>query len=260
MTHLSLARGICAAIIVLCCINIAFAQVINIESKRMQTDSIRFAGRGDLALWYNDNNGNYIFNLQASSTNQFKSKSLRDIFLIMANYRGVFSETIDFQNDWNAHIRYNRKITHLWRMEAFAQTSGNRILDVNQRHLGGLGVRMKVIDTDNHNLYIGNSYLFEHETSTDVDVTNINHRHNLYASLSSTFGKNKKLNIINTVYWQPKYGYLEDFNVLEQLKVDYSLTELLNLFFSLDYYLDTDTPKDNRQYSLLTKLGLGLKY
>ncbi|MGS0528135.1 hypothetical protein ACU8V7_25960 [Zobellia nedashkovskayae] len=58
----------------------ANAQLVNIESQRMQKDSVRFALKSDLLFNYTDNNGAYILAIGSNITTQVKSKDLNKIF------------------------------------------------------------------------------------------------------------------------------------------------------------------------------------
>ena len=42
---------------------LAYSQLVNIESKRMQTDSIRFVLKNDFSFSYNNSDGDYIYQI-----------------------------------------------------------------------------------------------------------------------------------------------------------------------------------------------------
>lgn len=130
-------------------------QMVNIESKRIQTDSVRYAGRNDINFTYNDNNGSYVFTSSLSSANQFKTKNLRNIFLVIGNYNSIITKDRDYQNSWLFHTRYNHKYNSVIRSEIFAQYGGNKVLDVNERIVAGVGARFKLVSADFLNLYLG---------------------------------------------------------------------------------------------------------
>ena len=67
-------------IVIICCSEFASAQLVNIEAKRMQKDSTRFALKSDVLLNYTDNNGDYIFQIGSNLTTQMKSKDLKKIY------------------------------------------------------------------------------------------------------------------------------------------------------------------------------------
>lgn len=237
---------------------LSFGQMVNIESKRMQTDSVRYAGRNDLNFSYNDNNGDYVITSSVSSANQFKSKNLKNIFLIIGNYNSIITEDQDFQNSWLVHGRFNHKFNSVIRSEIFSQYGGNRVLDVNERIVAGGGARFKLISKDFINLYIGESILWDHESNFNSDTSFFNWRNNFYISSSLNLLDNK-IEFINTTYWQANYADLDDFNILEQLKLDFTLSKQISTFILLDYFYDSKTPLNRKQYYFRTKFGIGLK-
>ena len=122
---------ICA---ILCTIgSLGHSQLVNIESKRMQTDSIRFALRADLSTRYTDNNGNYIFQIGSSLSTQVKTKNLNKIFFLLGNYNLIRTKDKDFANTWFAHLRYNQQISEVFRIESFIQSQDNQLLEINSK-------------------------------------------------------------------------------------------------------------------------------
>jgi len=234
------------------------AQVVNIESMRVQSDSIRFVSINELSTWYEDNNGQYIFSNAISSTNQLRSKNLRHAILLLGNYNTISSFQGNLQSSWLGHLRYSNKLSSEISLETFGQYSGNAILDVSQRILGGLGIRIELASYDNFKFYVGNSYLIEFENNNTSDISLVNHRNNLFISSSLILG-DKQVEINNTIYWQPKYNDITNFNILEQLKSSFKIKNNLSLFLLLDYYYDSITPLLRKQYYFSTKFGVSLK-
>lgn len=234
------------------------AQVVNIESKRMQTDSIRFALRGDLSTSYTDNDGEYIWQTGMNLTTQLKSKNLKTIFFLLGDYNLIRSAEQDFQNAWFLHFRVNKKLSNLVRMESYVQSQNNKILDVKARNLLGAGIRLKAVSSENVSLYFGEGYMFESETAQEDGNVERGHRNSAYVSASINFPKSR-VELTNTVYFQAKYNDWSDYRILEQFKLDITLSKKLSYFTVLDYFYDSLTPRDRSQYSLKIKFGIGLK-
>ncbi len=87
------------------------AQLVNIESIRMQTDSIRFVLKSDFLFNYSNNDGIYIYRFNLGLNTQYKTKNLKNIFFFSGNAELVRSQDQDFQNAWFMHFRYNNKLT-----------------------------------------------------------------------------------------------------------------------------------------------------
>jgi len=234
------------------------AQLVNIESKRMQTDSIRFVLRGDFSFSYDNYDGDYIYRIGSSLSTQVKSKDLKKIYFLLGNYNLIRSEAQDFQNTWFLHLRYNHKLSNLFRFEAFVQSQNNQLLEINSRNLIGAGLRFKLVSKEMVRLYLGNAYMYEEEKGDAFNIKEYNHRNSTYLSISATIAESN-VDITNTVYFQPLYKDFSDFRILEQLKIDVPLSKVLSLYTLFDYYHDNITPSGGSQFSSNISVGLGIK-
>ena len=235
----------------------SYSQLVNIESKRMQTDSTRYVFRADLSSSYTNNNGDYLYLINSNLTAQVKSKDLNNILFLIGDYGLITSENIEFQNAWFLHLRYNQELTELFRFEAFIQSQENKILDINRRNLIGAGIRLKLLSKEHLRLYWGNAYMYEYERTNDLDVEVYNHRYSTYLSLSMS-NKSNTLNLTNTCYYQPLLRDFGDTRILDQLKMNFQLTKKLSFFTLFEYFNDSITLKDRSQYSINTSFGIGL--
>lgn len=237
----------------------ANAQLVNIESKRMQTDSVRFVLNADFAFNHTNNDGSKVNQIDGSITSQIKSKDYKKIYLLLGNYKLIDSEEKNLQNSWFLHGRFNYKLNKLIRLEAFLQGQYNQLLVVEQRNLVGLGLRLKLVDEDNFTAYLGNSYLYEIEYSDEAGTTDYNHRNSTYLSLSY-YPKSERFFITNTFYYQPLYKDFGDYRILEQFRLDIPLSNWFKVFAVYDYYFDSKTPLQTKEYTSDLKLGVGLSF
>ena len=233
----------------------ANAQLVNIESKRMQKDSVRFALKSDLLFNYTDNNGAYILAIGSNITTQVKSKDLRKILFFIGNYNLIRSKDEDFQNSYFFHLRYNHKITDFLRLEGFIQNQNNTLLTISNRNLAGAGVRLKLVSEENTRVYFGNAYMYEIETLEDTGERLYNHRNSSYLSATYAFPKTR-LDFTGTVYFQPLYRYIANHRVLSQLKAEMPLTGHLSIsaLYNYSYSSFSTTSESDRSSNL--KLGL----
>ena len=235
---------------------LVFGQLVNIESKRMQTDSIRFVLKSDLDFSYNNNDGAYIYRLGGALSTQLKSKDLKKVYFLIGNYKLIRAEEKDFQNSWFAHFRFNYKLSSLFRLESFVQSQHNELLDINSRNLIGTGVRLKVLDKKTIDFYLGNAYMYEIEQSDAFDNRSYHHRHSAYLSFTANV-VDGKVSLLNTVYYQPLYEQLKDYRILEQFKAEIPLSKHLNMFTLFNYYYDSITPGGRKQFTSNVSVGLG---
>jgi len=235
----------------------AHGQLVNIESKRMQLDSIRFALKSDILFDYTDNNGDYIVQIGSNLTTQLKSKDLKKIYFFIGNYNLIRSKDQDFQNSWFLHVRYNQKLTNLFRLEAFLQNQNNALLTITSRNLVGTGIRLKFISKQNTKAYFGNAYMYEIEKIDATDQHFYNHRNSSYLSINQSF-KKTRLDITGTIYFQPLYRSIGNHRILCQLKSELPITDVISLSALYNYFYSSFSPNTENDRS--SKLSFGLTF
>ncbi|WP_276166700.1 DUF481 domain-containing protein [Zobellia alginiliquefaciens] len=250
-------RFIVSITIILLFIYNSNAQLVNIESKRMQKDSVRFALKSDLLFNYTDNNGAYILQIGSNLTTQLKSKDLKKILFFIGNYNLIRSKDEDFQNSYFFHLRYNHKITDFFRLEGFIQNQNNTLLTISNRNLAGAGIRLKLISEENAKVYFGNAYMYEIEKLVDSEVRLYNHRNSSYLSATYAFPKTR-LDFTGTVYYQPLYRYMANHRILGQVKAEMPLTEHLSISALYNYFYSSFSTSSESDRSSNLKLGLTL--
>jgi hypothetical protein len=235
----------------------AQAQLVNIEAKRMQTDSTRFVLKADLLANYSDNNGDYVLRIRSNISTQLKSKSLKNIYFLVLNYNLVRTQDEDFQNSWFLHLRYNHKITDVLRLEAFVQDQKNTQLTITRRKLIGVGMRIKLLNKKNTTSYLGNSYMYEIEELNSLDQRFFNHRNSSYFSLNQSF---EKLNLLltGTIYFQPLYRDFNNHRILSQFKAELPVTKTISISALYNYaYTNLSSGLENDRSSNIN-LGITL--
>lgn len=235
------------------------AQLINIESKRMHTDSIRFALQNDFDFSLTNNDGEFIYSITNDLTTQWKTADLNKIILLSGNYNLIRTENQDYANIWLAHLRFNYQLTSLFRFEIFLQAQHDEVLFITERRLAGVGIRLKLVSGKIFNLYVGNAYMFEYEKSDPYNSEEYYHRNSSYLSFSLNVPKTK-LTVVNTCYFQPVYTRFKDFRFLEEMKLDYKITKIMSLYWRFTYYMDSITPQseEESQYSYQSQFGIGI--
>jgi len=225
----------------------------------MHTDSIRFVLDSDLSFSYNNNDGDYIFQLGGALSSQVKSKDLKKLYFLIGNYNLIRSENEDFQNSWFLHLRFNYEISNFFRMEAFVQSQHNELLDVNLRNLIGVGPRLKLLSKEHLKLYWGNAYMYEAEKSNAIGKRSYDSRHSTYLS-ATILAMDGAISIINTIYYQPRYSDFSDYRISEQFKTEIPISKSINVFALFNYYFDSLTPLDRKEFSTNLSLGIGFNF
>ena len=241
-------------------VTVLVAQTVNFETLRKQTDTSRFVIAAGINFDYSDTDGDYIYKLGAEAGVQLKSKDSLNIYFFVANYQLIRSEGQDFLDNWFAHLRYNYKLSKVIRIEAFAQTQHNQLLEISARNLIGAGIRLKLIQNNElFKMYLGNTYMYEVEESSTFNTRFYDHRNSTYFSVSFT-GKESKIEITNTVYYQPLYSDFSDYRILDEFVVKMPITKTLEFNCAFNYYLDNVIPSGNREYYANISLGLGYTF
>lgn len=214
--------------------SLTIAQVVNIESRRMRSDTTGWIGTAEASFQFSKS-VDEIFDLGALIHLQFKGKN--DIWLFLNEMRIIKGAGTQFVNSGFAHVRYNRKVTkELLRWEFFTQYQYNKALEVGQRVLAGSGPRFKLYDSDKFRAYVASLYMFEYQESVDKLIIERNHRTSSYLSFTFDFDR---VEFSNTIYFQPNMQDLKDYRVLSQSDLIFKIFENLKFKTGFNYRYDT---------------------
>lgn len=212
-----------------------FTQVVNIESKRMRSDTLGWLGTAE-ANFQLLKNVETIFDFGGKLHFQYKGK--KSLWLFLNEYRLIKSGSTKFVNSAFAHVRYNHKVTkEFLRWEVFVQAQFNGALDVGLRGLAGTGPRIKIFDTDLFRCYAASLYMYEYQENVSKTIIERNHRSSSY--LSTTLDLDK-FEISNTTYYQPNIKNLKDYRINSQWDLIINMTEDLDFKTQFIYRYDSD--------------------
>ena len=210
------------------------SQVVNIESKRMRTDTTGWSGEAE-ANFQLSKSTDEIFDLGAKI--HFQCKTENDLWLFLNELRLIKGAGTEFVNSGFAHVRYNRKVTKsLLRWEFFVQYQYNKSLEVGQRVLAGSGPRFKLYDSDKFRAYVASLYMYEYQESVDKLIIERNHRTSSYLTFTFDFDR---VQFSNTVYYQPNMRDLKDYRILSQSDLIFKIFENLKFKTGFNYRYDT---------------------
>lgn len=235
----------------------AAGQVVNIESKRMRTDSVRWSGFGDLGISFSENDDRTLFKFNADAGLQWKSKSLKTIVLFLTSYTTSRSRDVDFVDILFGHLRWNHSLSKLFRWEAFQQYQSNPPLGIKARSLSGTGPRMKFLNKEHLAGYLGTHYMYELEVQKGTGVTLHQHRSSSYVSFSLFFPK-WRFEFVTTTYYQPIWGKASDFRFSTENQLMVNITKNLSWNGDFHFFYDAVPPEGIRKRALA--LSQGLKY
>jgi hypothetical protein len=219
-----------------------YSQVVNIESKRMRSDTTGWSGTAEAGFQLSKTTEE-IFDVGGKLHFQYKGKN--NLWLFLNEVRIIKGAGTDFVNSGFAHARYNHKITkELLRWEAFVQYQYNKALDVGLRGLAGTGPRFKIYDSDIFRIYAAALYMYEYQESVDKSIIERNQRTSNYLSFTVEAGK---LEFSHTTYYQPNMEEFSDYRISSQTDLKFEIFGNLHYKTGFAYRYDSmpfpDVPK-----------------
>lgn len=249
------------AIIVLLFHYTSNAQLVNVESQRIQSDSIRSAGNANLNFSYQENNNKPLIQFRTSLVYQCKTKSLKDIFLVLGSYNYSKTRNQKLSNAAFGHIRYNRALHPLLKYELYTQIQFNQLLNLRSRYIAGTGLRFKFTNEKLFKSYLGVAAFYEYEESIEVDtrVFRNDFRMSNYLVLSLKLPKEKG-EITSTSYYQPLFEKFNDFRITNQTTLVINFSKKLAFTSSFSYFFDRFPPTDIAQETISFENGIRLTF
>ncbi len=233
-----------------------FSQLVNIESRRMQTDSVRFAGNANLTFNFQKTNDVTLNVFKASLNAQLKSKNLKHILLVLGKYDLSSSNKLTINNSGFSHLRYNYQYNKWLRWETYTQLQFNELLSLKYRFLAGMGTRFKLNHGEVVKTYLGVSALYEYEQIQDIQRTvNSDIRMSNYFVISIKFPKNVG-EFTSTTYYQPLFKQFKDYRLTNESLVQLNISKQLSFITSVYYFFDFNPPNGVKQSTISVKNGL----
>ena len=169
------------------------------------------------------------------------------IFLIL-NYKNGYEqeEGLDINQVVNkgfSHLRMTKMISSTLFFEIFSQFGFNDFLLMKDRNLAGSGLRYKIGSNDKINTFLGIGLMQENEIyDLVIEPEKKLLRSTNYLSWNIKFTENTKFN--NTVYYQFSSSDINDYRLLYDGSIDFSVNENLSFFIELNYRYDNDSHGD----------------
>jgi hypothetical protein len=214
-----------------------WAQIYNVEQRRLVTDTTGWDGRLSLAVSAAKFTKS-VFTVNASSHLQYKTE--KDLYLLLLNYDIINADGENFDNRTYAHFRYNRKINELVRWEYFFQIQSNALIKVEQRILNGTGPRLKLSEYEKAKFYFGLAYMFEYEVLDEPRIINRDHRLSSYFTF--TLLPENDISMVNTTYIQPLIDDFNDFRVANDTNLQFAITKKLRFTTVVTFLYDAVPP------------------
>ena len=224
----------------LCMMMICFslqAQIVNVESQRMQSDTTGWLGSAGTNFMFQKNTVEVI-NINVNAHVQYKTQ--KNLYLFLGSYNLLRGSGQTLSNNLFYHLRYNYKISNLLRWEVFTQLQQNSITGINIRVLAGTGPRFKLQGTKQLSLYAATAVMYEYEKEQTTPA--IYHRDVRSSSyFTATYKPKDNIELIGSLFYQPLYKDFNDYRILNEISLKLKLGKRFN-FVTGWYYLYDSKP------------------
>ena len=183
------------------------------------------------------------------------------IFLIF-NYENGYEQKKGLEknqvvNKGFGHLRMTKMISSKLFFEVFTQFGFNDFLLMKDRKLAGSGLRYKMVSNDRMNAFLGIGLMQENEI---YDIVNEPEKKLLrstnYLRWNINIAENTQL--YNTVYYQFSFSDINDYRLLYDGSINFSVNESLSFVIELNYRYDND-PHGNMGKSYI-QLNNGIEF
>lgn len=215
---------------------LTYAQVVNVESQRIETDTIGWAGSllGEFTL---AKDVEQVFSANLGAHVQFKTP--KNLYFLLGDYAFLKGSDKKYIDNTFFHFRYNHTFTPTLRLEAFTQLQNNKITKIDTRFLAGFGPRIKMKTPEKWKMYLGILGMYEYEKElTEQQGIHKDFRNSTYFSFS--FKPNKIITLSSTTFYQPLIRDFGDFRILNQEDMSLAITQQLSVVLAWNYVFDSD--------------------
>ena len=214
----------------------AKSQIINVESARMQSDTVGWMGSFGAAFSITKNTSQ-IFGAYADAHIQYTTSNDQGIWMILGNLNFLKVAKSRFVSDGMAHLRYNKKVNEWLRWEFFGQFQNNDITQIDSRILAGTGPRFKLMKLPTFRLYAAILFMYEREKEATIPIVRHSDVRNS-SYISFTWLPKDYLEMISTTYFQPRLSQFNDFRILNQISFKVKATPHFSLSVKWNYLHD----------------------
>ena len=215
---------------------LVYSQIVNIESARMQSDTVGWMGGAGAAVALTQNTAK-IFSTDLEAYLQYKTSNDKGLWLILGNYNFLKVDGRQIISNGFSHLRYNRKVNEWLRWEIFGQYQNNGITQIDSRILIGTGPRFKLVKNKIFRLYAASLFMLEREKErTNPVIKHEDLRSSSY--ISFTFTPTENMELISTTFFQPLFKKLSDYRILNQITFRVKATKHFSLSLKWHYIHD----------------------
>ena len=233
---------------------------INTEAMRSENVTDGFINKVNVDFGIEKADAEVIELAAAYRVDYFNPTGLHIFFIL--NYENGYEQKKGLDknqvvNKGFGHLRMTKMISSELFFEIFTQFGFNDFLLMKDRKLAGSGLRYKMVSNDRMNTFLGIGLMQENEI---YDMVNEPEKKLLrstnYLRWNINIAENTEL--YNTVYYQVSSSDINDYRLLYDGSIDFSVNENLSFFIELNYRYDND-PHGNMGKSYI-QLNNGIEF
>lgn len=231
----------------------SFAQVVNIENKRIYDDTSGWSGTVD-ASFSAQQTRDLLFSLNFRTLAQYKT---RKHFFLLLNDFGYSKGDVVYANRGMSHFRYAYRIKNgPWKWESYFQIQYNQLLLQRNRSLAGTGLRWKIYDNKQVRFFTGSSFFFEYEEIQPYTEFNHDVR---WSNYLSWFINKPTYAFTAVTYYQANVLNFKDYRLSGQYTFLFKLKRNLDFKFEFSNNFDSKPPQTVRNWIFSSTFGIVLK-
>ena len=233
---------------------------INTEAMRSENVTDGFINKVNVDFGIEKADAEVIELAAAYRVDYFNPTGLHIFFIL--NYENGYEQEKGLEknqvvNKGFGHLRMTKMISSKLFFEVFTQFGFNDFLLMKDRKLAGSGLRYKMVSNDRMNTFLGIGLMQENEI---YDIVNEPEKKLLrstnYLRWNINIAENTQL--YNTVYYQFSFSDINDYRLLYDGSINFSVNENLSFFIELNYRYDND-PHGNMGKSYI-QLNNGIEF
>lgn len=238
-----------------------FAQIVNIENRRIYDDTLGWSGAFDAGFSAMQNK-ELLLNANLRPRVQFKTKNHYYLFLTDwyyskgANQIYANSGMIHFRYAYRLHKKQSVKKSP-WKWESYAQVQYNQLLDQRMRALAGSGIRIKMLDKNGFRIFAGSSTFYEYENIISSGQIIKDYRWSNY--LSWYMNPKESFSFSAVTYFQPLWKDLKDFRIMGQYTLTFHVFKRIDLRLEFNNFFDSNPPEGVRNWIFISSAGFRVR-
>ena len=233
---------------------------INTEAMRSENVTDGFINKVNVDFGIEKADAEVIELAAAYRVDYFNPTGLHIFFIL--NYENGYEQKKGLDknqvvNKGFGHLRMTKMISSKLFFEVFTQIGFNDFLLMKDRKLAGSGLRYKMVSNDRMNTFLGIGLMQENEI---YDMVNEPEKKLLRSTnyLRWNINISENTELYNTVYYQFSSSDINDYRLLYDGSIDFSVNENLSFFIELNYRYDND-PHGNMGKSYV-QLNNGIEF